>query len=475
MQNNEKKTNNSKPKTGLFGWIKEIYGLEDSQKQDLDFVYTSYSYANEKPSKLANALFIIIVLVFSSFIAWAYFSEIDELARGEGKVIPSDKIQKIQSFDGGVISEILVKEGEIVEKGDPLLKIDTTRFQASFEENKQSYLTLLAVRVRLEAESKIDIEKDIPVLKFPKQILENGMEYAKSEDNLLESRIRELKSSVKVLKNQLEQKKQELVEIENTVKNLKRSFQIIKEQRKTIQQLAKRGAKSTYDVLNIEKEYNKISGDLESALLSIPRSKSAIKEAEFKIDEKINSFKSEASNELQKTLSELNKFEAKLISEKDKVARTVLVSPVRGTVKQIYSNTIGGVVQSGTDLVEIVPNSNILLVEAKIDPKDIAFINPSQKAIVKITAYDFSIYGGLDGEIVEISADSILDKESRDEKSYYRIVVKTDKNYLERNGQKLPIIPGMIASVDIVTGKKTILDFILKPILKVKQNSLTER
>ncbi|MFV0562009.1 HlyD family type I secretion periplasmic adaptor subunit [Malaciobacter mytili] len=475
MQNNEKKTTPSKSKFGLINWIKEIYGLEDSQKKDLDFVYTSYSYANEKPSKLSNTLFIIIVLIFTSFILWASLAKIDELARGEGKVIPSDKIQKVQSFDGGVISEILVKEGEIVNKGAPLLKIDTTRFQASFEENKQSYLSLLAVRVRLEVESKIDINKDTPKLQFPKEILENGMEYAKSEENLLESRIRELKSSVKVLRNQLEQKQQELVEIENTVKNLKKSFKIIKEQRKTIQQLAQKGAKSRYDVLNIEKEYNKTSGDLEAALLSIPRSKSAIKEAEFKIDEKINSFKSEASNQLQKTLSELNKFGAKLISEKDKVAKTVLVSPVHGIVKQIYLNTIGGVVQSGTDLVEIVPDSNILLVEAKIDPKDIAFINPSQKAIVKITAYDFSIYGGLDGKIVEISADSIVDKDSKDGKSYYRMVVKTDKNYLERNGQKLPIIPGMIASVDIVTGKKTILDFILKPILKVKQNALTER
>lgn len=205
MQNNENKTNKSSS-LGLVRWLKGIYGLEDNQKQDLDFVYTSYSYANEKPAKLANTLFIIIVLIFTSFILWASLAEIDELARGEGKVIPSDKIQKIQSFDGGVISEILVKEGEIVDKGAPLLKIDTTRFQASFEENKQSYLSLLAVRVRLEAESKIDLDKPTAKLQFPKEILDNGMEYAKTEENLLESRTRELKSSVKVLKNQLEQK-----------------------------------------------------------------------------------------------------------------------------------------------------------------------------------------------------------------------------------------------------------------------------
>ncbi|OUR72932.1 secretion protein HylD, partial [Arcobacter sp. 31_11_sub10_T18] len=163
------------------------------------------------------------------------------------------------------------------------------------------------------------------------------------------------------------------------------------------------------------------------------------------------------------------------VAEKDKVAKTTLYSPVHGIIKQINVSTIGGVVRSGMDLIEIVPQSKILLVEAKISPKDIAFINPKQKAIVKITAYDFSIYGGLDGKIVEISADSIIDKDSKDQASYYKVVVKTDKNYLEKDGEQLPIIPGMVASVDIVTGKKTILDFLLKPILKTKGNAFHER
>ena len=167
--------------------------------------------------------------------------------------------------------------------------------------------------------------------------------------------------------------------------------------------------------------------------------------------------------------------QAKLVGDRDKVAKTTITSPVDGIIKQLNFNTIGGVVQSGIDLIEIVPLSDALVVEAKIDPKDIAFINPSQKAIIKITAYDFAIYGGLDAKIVEISADTIVDKESKEGKSYYRVLVKTDKNYLERKGKRLPIIPGMIATVDIVTGKKTILDFILKPILKVRQDSLHER
>jgi adhesin transport system membrane fusion protein len=164
-----------------------------------------------------------------------------------------------------------------------------------------------------------------------------------------------------------------------------------------------------------------------------------------------------------------------LISEKDKIDKTVLYSPVDGIIKQININSIGEVIRSGYDLMEIVPGSTKLLVEAKISPKDIAFINPRQKAIVKITAYDFYIYGGLDGKIVEISADSIVDKDSQDKKTYYKVVIETEKNYLEKHGEKFPIIPGMIASVDIITGKKTIFDFIMKPLLKTKDNALHER
>ena len=208
---------------------------------------------------------------------------------------------------------------------------------------------------------------------------------------------------------------------------------------------------------------------------SIPKSQYAIKEAKNRIIERIRNFKSEALQELQKVNADIKKYKAILVSESDKLDKTIIKSPVNGFIKQLDVNTIGGVVQSGMNLIEIVPQSDILLIEAKIDPKDIAFISPNLKAVVKFTAYDFAIYGALEGKIIEISADSIKDKESKDDKSYYRIVIKTNKNYLERNTVKFPIIPGMIANVDIITGNKTVLDFLLKPILKAKQDSLHER
>lgn len=455
--------------------LKELYGLEEKKEEELEFIYTSYSNSNESPSSVSRVIFLLISGIFLIFLLWAAIAEIDELARGNGKVIPTDKIQTVQSLDGGIISEIFIKEGDIVKFDDPLMKIDTTRFQATLEESKQEYLSLLALKARLEIESQIDIEKDLPNLEFDEKVLKDVSRYDLNEKLLLENRFREIKSSINVLQNQESQKIQELREIESTIKKLTDSLGFIEEQRKTIKKLVERGIKSNYDLLDIEKEYNQTRGDLQTAKLSISRSNFAIIEAKNRIKEKIDTFKAEASKELQKTVSQINRFEAKMVGDRDKVAKTTITSPVDGIIKQLNFNTIGGVIQSGIDLIEIVPLSDALVVEAKIDPKDIAFINPSQKAIIKITAYDFAIYGGLEGKIVEISADTIVDKDSKEGKSYYRVLVKTDKNYLERKGKKLPIIPGMVATVDIVTGKKTILDFILKPILKVKQESLHER
>ncbi|WP_121627128.1 HlyD family type I secretion periplasmic adaptor subunit [Poseidonibacter antarcticus] len=463
------------PKKGFINWIKKLYGVNDEEEDDLEFVYSSYANSNKEASRTSNIIFVLVTVIFSSLILWAAFAEIDELARGNGKVIPTDKIQTVQSLDGGIISEIFIKEGQTVKHGDALMKIDTTRFKATLEESKQEYLSLLAVMSRLKIESRIDVNKPLPKIKYNEKVLKDSSRYDINETLLLENRFRELKSSVRVLENQASQKRQELKEIRSNIHRLNESLGYITEQRKTIKKLVSRGVKSKYDLLNIEKEYTQTKGDLDTARLSISRSNYAITEARSRISEKINTFKAEASNELQKTAGLINKFEAKLVGDQDKVAKTVITSPVDGIIKQLNVNTIGGVVQSGMELVEIVPLSDALVVEAKIDPRDIAFINPSQKAIIKITAYDFSIYGGLDGKIIEISADSIVDKESKEGKSYYRILVKTDKNYLERNGIKLPIIPGMVASVDIITGKKSILDFLLKPILKVKENSLHER
>ncbi len=442
---------------------------------DLKFIKPLYGIANENTSFKVDYLFASIILFVLSLGIWASIAQVDELTRGDGKVIPSSKIQKVQYFDNGIVTAILKKEGEHVTKGEALMRIDTTRFQASYEETQENILSLRVAEKRLEKELITNYKGSLPKLKFSKSLNNIAKEYILSQKSIYKNKFYERRNSLKVIQLQLKQKKQELVEIQSKYSQLRKSKRLVTKQYRTIQKLVKSGSKSKIELLDKENELNTIDGEIDATKLSIPRSKLAIEEIKAHMEEKVQSYKSEISIELQKITSEIKTSEARLVTDTDKLAKTIIESPVNGIIKQININTIGGVIQSGVDLVEIVPDSDILLIEAKIDPKDIAFIHPELKGLVKLTAYDFSIYGGLEASIVEISVDSIKDTESKDGKSYYKIVVKTDQNYIEYAGKKLPIIPGMIASVDIVTGKKTIMDFILKPILKVREGALHER
>lgn len=442
---------------------------------DYEFVNELYAHKNAKLNKNVLIFFFLIVVFFVGVFIWMYFSKIDELARGNGKVIPYEKIKIVQSLDGGLISDILVKEGDFVTKNQPLIKIDTTRFQASLEENEQTFYHLLITKTRLEAQASLDIDKNITPLQFDEQVLKQVPIFAKNDEKLYYSNLQELKSIIKSLKTKIQENEQNVKELQTRSNQLNARLKLAKLEADTINKLMQSGSRSKIDLIKAKKELAQLNGELQENYASINKAKFALEGAKNQILEKINAFKAKSSDELQKVNTQIKRYESKIISESDKLDKTILTSPVNGVIKQIHFNTIGGVIKSGMDLVEIVPQSDVLLVEAKINPKDIAFINPKQKAIVKITAYDFSIYGGLDGKIVEISADSLIDKEDRQRRSYYKVMVKTDKNYLEKNGEKFPIIPGMIASVDIITGQKSILDFILKPILKTKQNALHER
>lgn len=447
----------------------------DKQNSDVKFINALFGVSNEEVSTSSSILFITILASIVSLILWASIAQVDELTSGEGKVIPSSKIQKVQYFDTGIVSEILIKDGDSVVRGQPLMKIDTTRFQATFEETQENVLSLRTTKTRLEKELNTNYKGSFKKLTFSKKLSNQASQYIKNQEKIYKNKFYERKNSLKIIQLQYKQKQQELKEIRAQEEQLTVSLKFIKEQYQTISRLVKSGSKSKVELLNIKKEYNTVNGELKSTTLSIPRAKLAIEESQAQIEEKLQSFKAQISEELQDIISEIKKIEARLVTDNDKLDKTVIKSPVDGIIKQININTIGSVIQSGADLIEIVPNSDILLVEAKIDPKDIAFINPTLKVIIKLTSYDFSIYGGLEGKIIEISADSIKDIDSKDGKSFYKVVVKTDKNFLEYNGKKLTIIPGMIASVDIVTGKKTIMDFFLKPIIKVKDGALHER
>ncbi len=434
---------------------------------DLDFIRSSSAAMLEQTPRRSRLLLYLIIAMIALLIYWANHAPLDEITRGKGKVIPSHQIQVIQNLEGGIVSEILIKEGDVVKKGQILLKIDDTNFESSFMESRFRYLELLAKTARLSAEAE-----GLDSFGMPDLVLKEAPDLAGNEQALFQSNKNRLASNLNILKDQVEQNKQAVKEAQSKLEQIKRSYKLSLKELRIIKPLFKAGAVSEVDVLKRERQLNDLKGELDAVKLSIPRLKSTINESENKIKELVLRAKSEARQELNEAAAEIPRILESIDSLKDKVTRTSVRSPVNGTVKQLLVNTINGVVQPGMDLVEIVPSDDKLLIEAKVKPSDIAYLYPGQKAIVKFTAYDFAIYGGLEAKVIQISADSISDEKGD---SFYLVKLKTDKNHLGKTENSLPIIPGMVAQVDILTGKKTVMDYLLKPILKTRQKALSER
>jgi adhesin transport system membrane fusion protein len=450
--------------------LKKLSTLKSNQRihsEDKDFI-TDVNAVNLYGVSFNSHLILWLSFTFVVIaLLWANFAELDEVTRGSGKIIPSSHIQVIQNLEGGILSEVLVKEGELVEKGQSLMQLDEIRFASSFKETKLKYYELLANTARLTAETS-----DRP-LSIPQEVVENTPDLAEHAKQLYQSRKAELEATTSILQQQVRQKEQELVELKSKENQISRSLQLLQKELDLSEPLVAQGAMSEVEMLRLRRSANDLNGELSSAKLSIPRIQAYLDENKNKLAEQRIRFKTEALKELNEAKAELDRTSESASALKDRVNRTRIVSPVKGTVKQLKITTIGGVIQPGMDLIEIVPIEDQLLVEAEIRPADIAFLRPGQDAMVKLTAYDFSIYGGLEAKLEHISADTIINEE--DKKSYFVIRLRTNKNYLEKNGEKLSIITGMNADVDILTGKKSVLDYLLKPILKARQRALRER
>ncbi|MFK8330893.1 HlyD family type I secretion periplasmic adaptor subunit [Pseudomonas sp. BJa5] len=407
------------------------------------------------------------VIAFFLFLGlWANFAIIDEVTRGEGKAIPSSKLQKIQNLEGGIVAQIYAKEGEIVEEGDPLLRLDDTRFVSNVGETEADRLAM-ALRVeRLSAEVE-----DRP-LKIDEEIRKAAPSQAANEESLYQSRRQQLQDEIGGLREQLVQRQQELREFSSKQAQYRNSLQLLRQEISMSEPLVAQGAISQVEVLRLKRAEVENRGQLDATSLAIPRAESAIKEVERKIDETRGKFRSEALTQLNEARTDLSKAQATGKALDDRVSRTLVTSPVRGIVKQLLVNTIGGVIQPGSDLVEIVPLDDTLLVEARIRPQDIAFLHPGQEAMVKFTAYDFTIYGGLKAKLEQIGADTITDE---DNNTFYVIKLRTERSHLGTDENPLLIIPGMVASVDIITGKKSVLSYLLKPIIRARAEALRER
>lgn len=440
--------------------------LKRTHPDDAEFMSEVSAATLESAHRAGHSLLILSLAFFLVAAWWAYETNLDEVTRGEGKVIPSSKIQVIQNLEGGILSDVLVAEGQIVEKGQVLLKIDDTRFSSSFRESELKYYELLARSIRLKSESEgIDFV-------VPKQVSESNPALAANEQALYDSRQRELDSAVRVLKQQEIQRQQELVERRAKQAQLKLSYELSHEELTMSEPLVAAGVMSEVELLRLKRTVNEIHGEMEANRLAIPRIRAALKEAKQKIEEQKFEFRAAAASQFSEVDAELARTKETVFSSKDRVTRTQVRSPVKGTIKQLKINTVGGIIQPGMDLVEIVPIEDNLLIEAKIRPADIAFLRPGQEAMIKLTAYDFSIYGGLPAKLERISADTITDES---DESFYLIYLRTEKNYIDSSKGMLEIIPGMTTTVDILTGKKSVLDYLLKPILKAKNEALRER
>ena len=411
----------------------------------------------------ARALLRLAVLFLLLLVLWAAYAELDEVTRGDGKVVPTSQVQVIQSVDGGIVEELPVREGQLVEAGQLLLRVDSTRFLSTMLESRASLLALQAKALRLQALTQGGSFHP------PPELLRDAPDIVAQETRLYRSRREEISAQVSISQNQLMQRQQELNEVRARKEQAERGLELMLKELNATKPMVATGAVSEVEVLRLDREVARLRGDREQADAQISRVQAAIQEATRRIEEVQLTARNQMSSELSETMSKLSSMSEGGRALADKVKHADIRSPVRGTVKRLLVNTVGGVVQPGKEVVEIVPSDDALILEAQVSPRDIAFLHPGQEAMVKFTAYDFSIYGGLVAEVVNISADSVVDEKGN---ANYLVRVRTRKASL---GPNLPIIPGMVAQVDILTGKKTVLAYLLKPVLRAKANALSER
>jgi adhesin transport system membrane fusion protein len=426
---------------------------------------TAGASLQDSPRGVRITVWIAAALIISALV-WARFAVLQEVTTGEGKAIPSSKIQVIQNLEGGIVTEIFVHEGQLVDKGETLLRLDDTRYRSNKGESEADRFALMAQVERLSAEA------EGRPFSPSAEVVSKAPQVSEDERALYDQRQRRLASEQRTLTEQLRQKTQELAEFRSKQGQYSSSLGLLNQEMNMSAPLVGSGAVSPVEILRLKRSAVEIRGSLDATTLAIPRAESAINEIKSKIDESVQTFRSEAAKELNEKRTDLSKITASGIAIDDRVNRTTVVSPVHGVIKQLKVNTIGGVVQPGSDMVEIVPMENNLLIEAKVRPQDVAFLHPGQRAMVKFSAYDYTIYGGLSARLELIGADTITDDKGN---SFYLIQVRTDKNHLGGELKPLLIIPGMVATVDIITGEKSVLDYLLKPVLKARTEAMRER
>jgi adhesin transport system membrane fusion protein len=441
---------------------------------------TDFAFANDvkaaaelrTPQTSRMILFSTLALIVTALV-WAYFAALDEVKRGNGKVVPTRQIQVVQSLEGGIVTTILVQEGATVRENEPLMRIDDTNFASQYGEIRERRGTTAARVARLEAQAS-----EAPKLAFPDGLAQEAARAVETEKSLFEAQIRRLAQETDVLERQLAQRQQELAEFTASEKKLTETLQLLAREVALTRKLFDQRVVPEIEMLRLERQASEMRGQLEIVKASMGKSQAAMQEARSKIVSARTTFRAQAEDDLAKSRGDLAVLEENIKAAQDKVRRTELRSPVNGIVNKLNVTTVGAVVAPGGNVMEIVPVDDTLLVEGRIKPQDIAFIRADQDAVVKISAYDSSVYGSLKGKVERISADTIIDdkgdKNDRGE-TYYRVMVRTGKNHLGTSERPLPVIPGMVATVEVLTGQKTVLEYLLKPARTLRDEALRER
>lgn len=452
--------------------------------EHLDYIDDKTAALLLNTPKSARVLLWTIVLFLVVAAAWASQAQLDKVTVGQGKVIPSSQLQVVQNLEGGLVKALLVKEGDKVKKGQRLILIDDTLFRAKFRERAQELLGLRADKLRLQALlAAIRVDETAPFeqwresillerqpLSFPDVFTTKRPDLIKQTQARYQEQLSNIQNQLYVTAQKIRQKEQELVELESRIANLEQSQAFAQEELDITRPLADEGVVPKIDLLKLQRQLNDTQRELSSAQLSVPSVVSSLREAVFQRIDVALTFRIDQQEQLNQVEKQIATLSEERVGLQDKVSRTVVTSPVNGTVKKLHVNTVGGVIQPGMDIIEIVPSEDNLLVEAKIAPQDIAFLRPGLNAVVKFSAYDFTVYGGLDGRLETISADTIEDEEGN---SFYLAKIRAEKDSLGKE-TSLPIIPGMTASVDIITGKRTVLDYLLNPIRRAQKTALRE-
>lgn len=423
------------------------------------------------PRTSSMILFSTLALILVALI-WANFAILDEVKRGNGRVIPTQQIQVLQSLEGGIVGAILVREGDIVAKGQTVMRIEDVKFASELGEIRERRFAMAARVERLEVESA-----GKSTLEFPPELVKAAPAAVAAEQSLFQARARKLAQDIDVIAQQATQRRSELDEYKATAVKLTNTLKLLQREVDLTQKLYQQRVVPEIEMLRIQRQVSEMQGQLEVAKASMTKAEAGIHEAESRLQNAKATLRAQADEDLAKSRGDLAVLEENIKSAKDRVFRAEMKSPVHGIVNKINVTTIGAVIQPGGNLMDIVPLDDSLLVEGQIRPQDIAFIRAGQDAVVKISAYDSSVYGTLKGKVERISADAITeDKPSRngEKETFYRVIVRTDKNHLGTNKTPLPIIPGMVATVEVMTGHKSVLDYLVRPARLLRDEALRE-